>query len=519
RLDLNAPVHSIAPEVQFQNPWEATDPVRVVHLLEHTTGWDDLRFKEYASSDPKPLTLEEGLNIDPVSRTSRWKPGTRFSYCNSGPAVAAFLVQKITGQRFEDYVKEKFFSPIGMTTADYFYSPETQKLLTNLYKADGKTPYPYWHISMRPAGSINASAKEMGYYIQFFLNRGSVRGVQLVPKEAIDRMETPATYYGAQAGLKTGYGLHNYTTQDDNGFVWHGHNGGVEGGLSEMAYLPNQGVGYFFSINAGSGKAMDKIAKLMQSYVTKDIQKPELPAVSRVPQEVAKEYGGWYQGISPRTQILYFIDRIAGLSRVTVEENKLTLKPLFGNSRTYVPVTDHLFRTEKESAASLALMKADEGLLVQTSGTTRELVPSWLVYSELALVALTALALASTALFALIWIPRLLFRRMRGVKYLQVRVLPFMAVLCLAGAAATVIFGSQDFLRSFGTPSVYAYGLTFFTLAFAAASVLGLFAFWRADPRDMNKGVYWHSFFTSLLCTLMTIYLMYFGIIGYRSWV
>jgi hypothetical protein len=204
---------------------------------------------------------------------------------------------------------------------------------------------------------------------------------------------------------------------------------------------------------------------------------------------------------------------------VTFEENKLTLKPLFGDSRTYLPVTDHLFRTGKESAASLALMKADEGLLVQTSGTTRQLVPSWLVYSELILVALTALALASTALFALVWVPRLLFRRMRGVRYLQVRVLPFMALLCLAGAAATVIFGSQNFLRSFGTPSVYAYGLTFFTVAFAAASVLGLFAFWRADPRDMNKGVYWHSFITSLLYTVMTIYLMYFGIIGYRSWV
>src|SRR5512146_21127 len=267
RMDLNATVHSLAPEVQFQNKWESTDPVRVVNLLEHTTGWDDLRFKEYASSDPKPLSLEEGLNIAPVSRTSRWKPGTRFSYCNSGPAVAAFVIEKVTGKRFEDYVKENFFEPIGMPTADYFYSPQAQQHLATLYDSDGKTPVPYWHISMRPAGAINASAREMGNYVRFFLNRGAVNGVQLISADSIARMETPLTYYGARAGLRTGYGLNNYTSLDDNGFVWHGHNGGVQGGLSELAYLPEDGVGYFFSINSSSGKAMRQMSRLLQAYL------------------------------------------------------------------------------------------------------------------------------------------------------------------------------------------------------------------------------------------------------------
>jgi CubicO group peptidase (beta-lactamase class C family) len=46
---------------------------------------------------------------------------------------------------------------------------------------DGKTPYPYWHILMRPAGSINASAQDMAAYVQFYLNRGMVNGAQVVP--------------------------------------------------------------------------------------------------------------------------------------------------------------------------------------------------------------------------------------------------------------------------------------------------------------------------------------------------
>jgi CubicO group peptidase (beta-lactamase class C family) len=122
KLSLDAPVKGLVPEVAFANPWEATDPVRVAHLLEHTTGWDDIHPKEFAHSDPKPMTLAQGLAIGPESRTSRWRPGTRFSYSNAGPAVAAAIVEKLTGKRFEDYVKETFFDPLGMSTADYFYS-------------------------------------------------------------------------------------------------------------------------------------------------------------------------------------------------------------------------------------------------------------------------------------------------------------------------------------------------------------------------------------------------------------
>src|ERR1035441_2080518 len=135
--------------------WEVTDPIRVVHLLEHTTGWDDMHLREYAK-DAAGMSLREGLDYDHHSRISRWRPGTRMAYCNSGPPVAAFVVDKLTGQHFEDYVGQNLFHPIGMKTATYFASaPGTA---TTLYHNDGKTPYRYWNILLRPAGSINASA-------------------------------------------------------------------------------------------------------------------------------------------------------------------------------------------------------------------------------------------------------------------------------------------------------------------------------------------------------------------------
>ena len=167
KLSLEDPIRKLIPEIWFENPWEATDPVCVADLLEHTTGWDDWNAREYVK-DGKGMTLRQGLDYDHHSRVSRWRRGTRMAYCNSGPPVAAYIVEKITGQRFEDYVTQNFFLPIGMKTATYFEQPSPQ--MTTLY-LDGKTPTPYWNFFERPAGSINASARDMAAYVQFYLNR------------------------------------------------------------------------------------------------------------------------------------------------------------------------------------------------------------------------------------------------------------------------------------------------------------------------------------------------------------
>ena len=132
RLNLNDPVRKYVTDVAFENRWESTDPIRIVHLLEHTTGWDDLHLAEYASNDPKPLTLFEGLSYHPDSRVSRWRPGTRMAYCNAGPPVAAYIIEKITGKRFEDFVQENFFGPLHMDTASYFDTPTVRQQLTTL---------------------------------------------------------------------------------------------------------------------------------------------------------------------------------------------------------------------------------------------------------------------------------------------------------------------------------------------------------------------------------------------------
>ncbi|MBZ5521760.1 MAG: beta-lactamase family protein [Acidobacteriia bacterium] len=517
RLSLNDPVRKLAPEVWFENRWEATDPVRVVNLLEHTTGWDDMHFREYAKDGPN-IGLREALDYDHHSRISRWPPGTRMAYCNSGPAVAAYIVEKLTKQRFEDFVEKNLFLPIGMKTATYFKPGTTPA--TTLYHYDGKTPYRYWNIIYRPAGSINASAQDMAAYVQFYLNRGSV---QVVPDADIDRMENPTSTWAARQGLKAGYGLSNYWTIRD-GFVFHGHNGGVEGGLTDMAYMPDYGVGYFFSINAGNPNAFRQIGNAVRAYITRGLPKPSIPPVASLPPDAAA-YAGWYEPDSPRNEMTHFLERLVGLSRVHFGDGKLLMDNLGRINDTYLPVTGDLFRPIPRKdppgpAASLALITPnEEGRFIDAAtGNVMKRIPAWLAFLEIVLTAFVLLSMLSILLYAPFWILGGLSKKRRRPAERSMRAWPLLATLSLCAVVVIFILAGDDLITNMGNLTAWSGGLFLATILFALASLAGAIAVWRAPADGVRRSVWRYSAAVTAALVICTAYLAYWGVIGFRIW-
>jgi CubicO group peptidase (beta-lactamase class C family) len=516
KLSLNDPVRKLVPDVEFQNRWEATDPVRVVNLLEHTTGWDDMHLREYAKN-ANGMDLRTALDYGKASRVSRWRPGTRMAYCNTGPAVAAYIVEKITGQRFEDYVEQNFFSPIGMKTATYFLPAANA---VTLYHDDGRTPYPYWHIIYRPAGSINASARDMAAYVQFYLNRGRANGVQVIPAADIDRMESPATTWAAKDGLKAGYGLSNYWNFQD-GFIYHGHNGGVEGGLTEMGYMPDYGVGYFYSINTGNGDAFGKISKAIRGYVTLNLKKPAVPPAAPLP-DIARSYAGWYVPDSPRVQMTHFLDHLLGLSHVSFADGKMSIVGLNGPSN-FAPMGGRFFRylpnqglPEPDASAALLTPNA-EGTFILAGGTIKR-IPSWLAWLQLAITAFVGVAILSIPIYALVWIIGGFIPRRRRPRERAMRLYPLLAVASLAGFVATFILSSSDAIERLGNITGWSGAVFLFTLVFAVATLLSIWAVILAQPEGVRRSVRWYSGIVSAALLISLVYLAWWGIIGLRTW-
>ena len=285
-----------------------------------------------------------------------------------------------------------------------------------------------------------------------------------------------------------------------------------------MAYLPEQRVGYFFSINSGNGEAFDKIAKELKAFMTRELPRPTLPAAQPIPLRLQQDYSGWYLGDNPREQMMAFIDPILGLFHVSLDGNKLRLSFVTW-TETYLSVGGPRFRGEKKGAADVVLMETEAGRIFQTSGGTMRKISALRAWTGIVLTTLFVVAVVSVPLFALVWGTRWAFRRMKEVPNLHVRVLPLLAVLSLGAFIGIIMLGGDNLIARLGHRTWWSMGLTASTWAFAAFSVASLLASIRVDRRGMNRWAYTHSLLTSILLSLATLYLACFGIIGLRTWI
>lgn len=327
KLKLTDPVRQWLPECPIENPWEATDPVRLVHLLEHTSGVPDGRGPEWASNDPKPATTADELALEPRNRYVRWRPGSRSGYTNYGAMLAAAVVEKAAGQRFEDYVRENFFVPLGMKTASYFLTPEVERTRATNYRASDHQPLPYRHMIYRPAGAISASAEDMVNYLRFHLQRGSFSGRRVLNEASMDRLELPGTLPAAQAGVTTGYGLFNKATYN-RGYEEHWHNGGVDGAVAKFGYIPEIGVGCAVMINTNNVRALMRIWVAVDGYLMRDVATVKVPPGVPLSDELQRSLPGYYVNIAPRdSDYLGLFEHYGNLRRVSADAQGLVFGP------------------------------------------------------------------------------------------------------------------------------------------------------------------------------------------------
>lgn len=522
RLHLNDKLSDLAPDIYFDNPWEKTHPVLLVNLLEHTTGWDDISFSVYGRQD-EHISLRDGLNFHPQYRKSRWIPGSRYAYNNAGPAVAAYIVSKITGQVYEDYVREQFFDPLQMASTTFFKSDAFNQRGVTLYSADGK-PQPYWHIILRPAGSINSSANDMARYLQFLIARGTVNQHTLISESSFARMETPTTTPGAKAGAIAGYGLHNYVTGfEEAGVAFRGHDGDVIGGHCRLSYIPELQMGYVLMVNQDNMVALDKIPKLIRAFLLKDVHKTKLAEIP-LPEQF-QQLSGYYMTIDARSNISRFPTEVFGIMRFNVDGNHLHREPLLGGwekpSNDFA-IDEHTLINNWTGLPTIAIVQdplAGEAVEV-TDGLTGSLfkkVSPIRVFGLLGWIGLAMLLSLTCVIFALVWGVRLVLGKIPRGATISIRVWPLISSLVLfLGLFAPNIF--QPSLESMGTVSAVNLVIFFCSTAFPLLAVYSLINVYRLRQASVNSMAYWHSVAVAVLQCGLALCLAYYGLIAVRMW-
>jgi CubicO group peptidase (beta-lactamase class C family) len=509
KLDLDRPLAEYMPEVAIENRWHDVEPVTLAHALEHTAGFDDMRFNETFNADDA-LSVADALAINPHSRIVRWRPGSRFSYSNVGYSVAARAIEIATGEPFDAWLRREVLQPLGMPDADFRRTKTLEDRLATGYR--GRRAVRFEPIAHRPAGALLASPHDLAGLVHFWLRRGE-GFPPIVSPTGLARIERTGTQpYPAR---DVGYGLGNY------GDVGHpvrarGHNGGLPGFSSCLRYFPELGVGYVVLLGANSGPALLAIRQLVFSYLTRDRVLPPLPEVpdgESVPLEADA-----FMFASPRHELFGFVDRVLLGWHLDVAPGRARLESLFGAESQYVATPDGGFRHRFESGTTLRVARdADGRAVLLAHGVHGEATWWWLAklraWSLIAAVILLGLA----PLFALGVVGAAAVRRTTVPAYGLV-VWPAIAGLAVDSALQCMReAGSRGLL---GVVHPWTIAICAVTLLFALASGASIVATVRWSTRPDRPRLRYRLLpsMAAVAAFGMTLWLGAHGIIGLRTW-
>jgi CubicO group peptidase (beta-lactamase class C family) len=203
---------------------------------------------------------------------------SKYAYDNLLYMTAAQIVPAVTGQSWEDYVREKILLPLGMRTTNFTNAAfPTDNYASAHRKIEGKVQVAKFVVldNVGGAGVINSSAAEMANWLLLQLNRGKLPSGERIFSERQSReMWTPQTilpigpYPPSLASARPMFAAYclGWLFRDYRGHRLIGHTGGVQGFVSRVALLPEENLGIVILTNAEDGGAMDSLAYRIEDY-------------------------------------------------------------------------------------------------------------------------------------------------------------------------------------------------------------------------------------------------------------
>jgi CubicO group peptidase (beta-lactamase class C family) len=515
-LDLDAPVRDVLPDLAIDNPWEDTHPVRVIHLLQHTAGFDDMHFNEmYVPSGEAERSLADVLHLNPNSRRVRWQPGTRMAYSNPGYGVAGLILETIAGMPYEEYIEREIFTPLAMTSSSFRLTPADESRLARGYTGVQGPPVGYRQIYLRPAGNMHSSPHDMARFVQMLLGWGELGSAFVVDPEYLGNMEQPRTTVASEAGLRNGYGSGIFT-RVDLPFKVLGHDGGIDGFISSYAYSPSRDVGYVVLLNSTgprAGEAMRRLSRMAIGYLKRDVAAPPRPDVA-VETSTLDRYVGYYHDANPRNQIAWPVQSLFSGRSVVRDGNMLYAQPLIGARVRLIPVSESAFRLDNEIDASRVFTTTADGVMVMAGGQLyAERVSRWRIDSLRIGLTIALLTIASVFLVAIVWVARWRRAQPRGFWELKVALLlcPLVTLMPAGGLAFTPMM--EWGARNPGTMAVFLGSLAIPVLALVVAVfTLG------AMREGASKRLTTYAGAVALAMGGLSLYLSNHGLLGLRLW-
>ena len=296
-FDLDTRVKEVLPELRLKDK-RTEEQVTVLQLTNHTAGWSGDVFTPTGDGDDSLARFVEKLaEVDQVTPL-----GESVSYNNASLSVAGRIIEKVTGETFEQAMRELIFEPLGMEHSFFFPNEVMTRRFAVGHEqhADGSiTVARPWALprNSNPAGGISANAADQIAWARFHLGDGTAPdGKRVLSEELLKQMQQPTIAMpGSALGDHVGI---SWLLRDVDGVRLVGHGGTTNGQHSTFLMVPERDFAIISMTNCGpNGPAFnDELAKwALEQYLDVHDVDPEPLSLGDAALE---EYAGHYATIA-----------------------------------------------------------------------------------------------------------------------------------------------------------------------------------------------------------------------------
>jgi len=290
KLDLDTDVNKY---LDFKIPAYDGKPITLRNIMTHTPGFEDTA-KDLITTDGKPVNLEQYLKSHLPKRI--FAPGKVVAYSNYGCGLAGYIVQRVSGQDFDDYVDQHIFTPLDMKNST-FRQPLPQALaplMAESYEtaSDGKEQA-FEIISPAPAGAVTATALDMAHFMIAQLQNGLYDNSRILQQATAVAMHKQQR---TEAPGLNGFALGFYH-EDSHGQRIIGHAGDLDFFHTDLHLLLDANVGIFMSFNSAGNEGGAHVIRtaLFEAFLDRyfPAETKQLPTASTAKADAAR-VAGWY---------------------------------------------------------------------------------------------------------------------------------------------------------------------------------------------------------------------------------
>lgn len=319
KLDLDRDVNDY---LDFKIPPAFGKPITLRNIMTHSTGFEETVKNLFVGSAQDLRPIPEYLRAHMPERI--FPPGMTPAYSNYATTIAAYIVERVSGQKFDDYVDEHFFKPLNMTHATFRQPlPDALKAsMSNGYALGSGEAKPFESVQVAPAGSLSASAVDMTHFMIMHLQNGKYGDVQILkPETAVEMHSRQQGWPSAMRAMCLGF-----YEESQNGHRIIGHGGDTVYFHSDLHLILDSNVGFFVSYNSGGRGEINARGVLFDKFMERYF--PAAPAnepVLATAAQDASSVAGTYE-VSRRfeTNVLA-VTTVIGETKLTVNSKDNTI--------------------------------------------------------------------------------------------------------------------------------------------------------------------------------------------------